>query len=180
MAEPSAKHVLMAKHRLEQRRNGFEVDQSLINIDFDWRRSPGGDCAEPAGPLERPVATGRGGVREGPIETRGKVSDAQFAAVKDAGLTDANIVEMIALTGSSCCLFGRAAASPSRGFGRAGYREIDRRLHRAVHEVRQALARFSDSWSEAISGQLTQLRSLSLRVLKRSTHFLEQSGVRHE
>ncbi len=32
------------------------------------------------------------------IETRGKVSDAQFAAVKDAGWTDANIVEMIALT----------------------------------------------------------------------------------
>jgi alkylhydroperoxidase family enzyme len=32
------------------------------------------------------------------IETRGKVSDAQFAAVKDAGRTDANIVEMIALT----------------------------------------------------------------------------------
>jgi uncharacterized peroxidase-related enzyme len=32
------------------------------------------------------------------IETRGKVSDAQFAAVKNAGWTDANIVEMIALT----------------------------------------------------------------------------------
>jgi uncharacterized peroxidase-related enzyme len=32
------------------------------------------------------------------IETRGRVSDAQFAAVKDAGWTDANIVEMIALT----------------------------------------------------------------------------------
>jgi uncharacterized peroxidase-related enzyme len=32
------------------------------------------------------------------IEMRGKVSDAQFAAVKDAGWTDANIVEMIALT----------------------------------------------------------------------------------
>jgi uncharacterized peroxidase-related enzyme len=32
------------------------------------------------------------------IETRGKVSDAQFAAVKDAGWTDANLVEMIALT----------------------------------------------------------------------------------
>ena len=32
------------------------------------------------------------------IETRGKVSDAQFAAVRDAGLTDANIVELIALT----------------------------------------------------------------------------------
>ncbi|MCA6108338.1 carboxymuconolactone decarboxylase family protein [Bradyrhizobium cenepequi] len=32
------------------------------------------------------------------IETRGKVSDAQFTAVKDAGWTDANIVEMIALT----------------------------------------------------------------------------------
>jgi alkylhydroperoxidase family enzyme len=32
------------------------------------------------------------------IETRGKVSDAQFAAVKDAGWTDAKIVEMIALT----------------------------------------------------------------------------------
>ena len=32
------------------------------------------------------------------IETRGKVSDAQFAAVRDAGWTDANIVEMIALT----------------------------------------------------------------------------------
>jgi hypothetical protein len=32
------------------------------------------------------------------IETRGKVSDAQFAAVRDAGWTDGNIVEMIALT----------------------------------------------------------------------------------
>jgi uncharacterized peroxidase-related enzyme len=32
------------------------------------------------------------------IETHGKVSDAQFAAVKGAGWTDANIVEMIALT----------------------------------------------------------------------------------
>jgi len=32
------------------------------------------------------------------IETRGKVSDAQFTAVRDAGWTDANIVEMIALT----------------------------------------------------------------------------------
>jgi uncharacterized peroxidase-related enzyme len=32
------------------------------------------------------------------IETRGKVSDAQFAAVRDAGWTDANIVEMTALT----------------------------------------------------------------------------------
>ena len=32
------------------------------------------------------------------IETHGKVSDAQFAAVKNAGWTDANVVEMIALT----------------------------------------------------------------------------------
>ena len=32
------------------------------------------------------------------IETRGKVSDAQFAAVRDVGWTDANIVEMTALT----------------------------------------------------------------------------------
>ncbi|WP_434721369.1 carboxymuconolactone decarboxylase family protein [Mesorhizobium sp. RIZ17] len=32
------------------------------------------------------------------IDTRGKVSDAQFASVKHAGWTDANIVEMIALT----------------------------------------------------------------------------------
>ena len=32
------------------------------------------------------------------IETRGKVSDAQFAAIRDAGWTDANIVEIIALT----------------------------------------------------------------------------------
>lgn len=32
------------------------------------------------------------------IEARGRVSDDQFAAVKDAGWTDANIVEMIALT----------------------------------------------------------------------------------
>lgn len=32
------------------------------------------------------------------IETRGKVSDAQFVMVRDAGWTDANIVEMIALT----------------------------------------------------------------------------------
>ncbi|MBZ9985295.1 MULTISPECIES: carboxymuconolactone decarboxylase family protein [unclassified Mesorhizobium] len=32
------------------------------------------------------------------IETRGKLSDAQFAAVKDAGWTDASTLEMIALT----------------------------------------------------------------------------------
>jgi uncharacterized peroxidase-related enzyme len=32
------------------------------------------------------------------IETRGKVSDAQFAAIRGAGWTDANIVEVIALT----------------------------------------------------------------------------------
>lgn len=32
------------------------------------------------------------------VETRGKVSDAQFAAVRGAGWTDANVVEMIALT----------------------------------------------------------------------------------
>ena len=32
------------------------------------------------------------------IETRGKVSDSDFAAVKEAGWTDANIIEMIALT----------------------------------------------------------------------------------
>ena len=32
------------------------------------------------------------------IETHGKVSDAQFAAVRETGWTDANIVEMIALT----------------------------------------------------------------------------------
>jgi uncharacterized peroxidase-related enzyme len=32
------------------------------------------------------------------IETRGKVSDEEFAAVKSAGWTDANIVEMIALS----------------------------------------------------------------------------------
>ena len=32
------------------------------------------------------------------IETRGKVSDAQFASVRDVGWTDSNIVEMIALT----------------------------------------------------------------------------------
>jgi uncharacterized peroxidase-related enzyme len=32
------------------------------------------------------------------IEKRGKVSDAQFAAVRDAGWPDANIVELIALT----------------------------------------------------------------------------------
>jgi uncharacterized peroxidase-related enzyme len=32
------------------------------------------------------------------IESRGKVSDEEFAAVKAAGWTDANIVEMIALT----------------------------------------------------------------------------------
>src|SRR6201991_2589041 len=32
------------------------------------------------------------------IETSGKVSDAEFSAVRDAGWTDANIVEIIALT----------------------------------------------------------------------------------
>lgn len=31
------------------------------------------------------------------IETRGKVSDADFAAVRDAGYTDANIMEIVAL-----------------------------------------------------------------------------------
>ena len=43
-----------------------------------------------------------------------------------------------------------------------------------------ALARFSGDWSEAIWNQLIQLWSLWRRALKRSTHFLEQSGVRHE
>jgi alkylhydroperoxidase family enzyme len=56
---------------------------------------PLGNRAESARPSKRSEVAGRGGVL---IETRGKVSDAQFAAVKDAGWTDANIVEMIALT----------------------------------------------------------------------------------
>jgi hypothetical protein len=42
------------------------------------------------------------------------------------------------------------------------------------------LARFSGAWSKAIWSQGSQLRSLARRALKRSTHFLEQSGVRHE
>jgi hypothetical protein len=100
MAEPSAKHVLMAKHRLEQRRNGFEVDQSLINIDFD---EPGEDPPEEIalnrqGRSSAPLRQAAVAFAKALIETRGKVSDAQFAAVKDAGWTDANIVEMIALT----------------------------------------------------------------------------------
>ena len=44
------------------------------------------------------------------IEARGRVSDAQFAAVKDTGWTDANIVEMIALTAqflANMCPVGR-------------------------------------------------------------------------
>jgi hypothetical protein len=53
----------------------------------------------------------------------------------------------------------------------ASLRDLDRH---------KALARFSRSWSKAIWSQPIQLRSLSRRVLKRSTHFLEQSGVRHE
>jgi hypothetical protein len=40
--------------------------------------------------------------------------------------------------------------------------------------------RFSGSWLKAIWSHLTQLRSLFVRAMKRSTHFLEQSGVRHE
>jgi hypothetical protein len=36
------------------------------------------------------------------------------------------------------------------------------------------------AWLKATWSQSTQSRSLSLRALKRSTHFLEQSGVRHE
>jgi hypothetical protein len=43
-----------------------------------------------------------------------------------------------------------------------------------------ALARFSGDWSKAIWNQPIQLWSLWRRALKRSTHFLEQSGVRHE
>jgi alkylhydroperoxidase family enzyme len=99
MAKPFAKHVLMAKHTLE-RRNGFEVDQGLIDIDFDelGEDPPRGDRAEPAGPFERPGRQAAVAFARALIEARGKASDAQFAAVKDAGWTDANIVEMIALT----------------------------------------------------------------------------------
>jgi hypothetical protein len=62
---------------------------------------------------------------------------------------------------SSCCL----------QIFLASLRDLDRH---------KALARFSGSWSKAIWSQPIQLRSLSLRALKRSTHFLEQSWVRHE
>jgi hypothetical protein len=47
-------------------------------------------------------------------------------------------------------------------------------------ERHRALARFSGARFKVIWSQGNQLRSLSLRVLKRSTHFLEQSWVRHE
>jgi hypothetical protein len=47
-------------------------------------------------------------------------------------------------------------------------------------ERHEALARFSGTWSKVIWSQPIQLRSLWRRVLKRSTHFLEQSWVRHE
>jgi hypothetical protein len=43
-----------------------------------------------------------------------------------------------------------------------------------------ALSRFSGDWSKAIWNQPIQLWSLWRRALKRSRHFLEQSGVRHE
>ena len=47
-------------------------------------------------------------------------------------------------------------------------------------ERHRALAPLSGSWLKATCSQLTQLQSLARRALKRSTHFLEQSGVRHE
>jgi hypothetical protein len=40
------------------------------------------------------------------------------------------------------------------------------------------LARLSSVWSMAAWSQGSQFRSLARRALKRSTHFLEQSGVR--
>src|SRR3954452_18852279 len=43
----------------------------------------------------------------------------------------------------------------------------------------RALARFSGAW-KVIWSQGSQLQSLVRRALKRSTHFLEQSGFRHE
>jgi hypothetical protein len=42
------------------------------------------------------------------------------------------------------------------------------------------LARFSGAWSKAIWSQPSQLRSLARRALKRSTHFMEQRGLRRE
>ena len=58
------------------------------------------------------------------IETRGKVSDAQFAAVRDAGWTDANIVEMIALTAQFLLtnFMNNAGTDPDR-FSRGQSRE---------------------------------------------------------
>jgi hypothetical protein len=47
-------------------------------------------------------------------------------------------------------------------------------------EGHMVLQRFSGGWSKVIWSQLTQLRSLSRRDLKRFTQFLEQRGVRHE
>jgi alkylhydroperoxidase family enzyme len=62
-------------------------------------QSPGGrNRAEWEGRSSDPKRQAAVAFAKALIETRGKVSDAQFAAVRDAGWTDANIVEMIALT----------------------------------------------------------------------------------
>jgi hypothetical protein len=50
------------------------------------------------GPIQRPQARGRRRFAKALVEERGKVSDQKTAVVKAAGWTDANLIEMIALT----------------------------------------------------------------------------------
>jgi hypothetical protein len=69
------------------------------------------------------------------------------------------------------------------GFG--GAKQSPRGLQKFVASLRdlkshEALARFSGDWSKATWNQPIQLWSLWRRALKQSTHFLEQSCVRHE
>ena len=62
-------------------------------------KNPGArNRAERGGALKRSQASGCGCLRESAHRDARQSSEAQFAAVRDAGWTDANIVEMIALT----------------------------------------------------------------------------------
>jgi hypothetical protein len=80
---------------------------------------------------------------------------------------------------------GRTHAGGSRKIHRGCLDHLPRLLRCRATGQGSKLASFegwSDTvrWLKAIWSQPTQSRSLSLRALKRSTHFLEQSGVRHE
>jgi hypothetical protein len=116
----------------------------------------------PSGPLVF-SAGGRSRGCFGRINMRSFLSSPLVVVGKDLKLTrNRSVGHGLGSAEQSSCCFQIFLAS---------LRDLDRH---------KALARFSGSWSKAIWSQPIQLRSLSLRALKRSTHFLEQSWVRHE